>query len=207
MGFWCWVQRNHDVLQTLGAWAGVIVAAAGVVVAIRYVILTRRLAEAAHVQATASRIAAQAGEAQAQSTRLIFEAAHRPYLQVALHGDSSFFFKPDFYRFFYTVKNHGPIPAILADRHLTVRMSGQEVLQLPPAAAVATRAIFPGGEIRVEWELFQQGKPQEWPLVPVEVECTVRYRGLSGFTYMTRVVAESRPGPHRAWSASRIEME
>lgn len=93
MGFWCWVQRNHDVLQTLGAWAGVIVASAGVIVAIRYVILTRRLAQAANVQAGAARVAADAAAAQAESTRLIFEAAHRPYLESPITGrvSSSFY--------------------------------------------------------------------------------------------------------------------
>lgn len=206
MGFWCWVQRNHDVLQTLGAWAGVIVASAGVIVAIRYVILTRRLAQAANVQAGAARVAADAAAAQAESTRLIFEAAHRPYLQVVMDRTSSFFYEADFYRFHYTVENHGAVPAILTERHLIVRVDGQEVLRLQPAPE--SRAIFPGDEPRLDWDQFQHGRPQQTPQVPIEVECTVRYRGLSGLTYMTRVVAVSRPGgPYREWRYSRVELE
>jgi hypothetical protein len=85
----------------------------------------------------------QTGTRGAESTRLIFEAAHRPYLQVLMYRGGSFFFEADFYRFHYSIKNHGPVPAILTERHLIVRMDGQEVVRRPVPPAIISQANFP----------------------------------------------------------------
>jgi hypothetical protein len=92
---WDWVATHHEPLT-------VCITLAGVVVAWRYVVLTHRLAKAANVQAGAARDQAQASRAgaeaaadQARVARQIFEAAHRPYLSVAItdffYGDMNNF--------------------------------------------------------------------------------------------------------------------
>ncbi len=186
MNFWCWVLDNHDVLQTLAAWLGALVALAGVIVAGRYVVLTRRLAqaantsaEAARTQAEVSRQGAEAAADQARSTRLIFEAAHRPYLEVQL-DPNSFFVTFEFRRLLLTVTNHGPVPALLENWEARFRQGPNAVgRSRTPEPGLC---VFPGRAAPLRDEAGQ-GPEQPGPDVDVEIEVT--YRGFHDARYRT----------------------
>jgi multidrug efflux pump subunit AcrA (membrane-fusion protein) len=214
MGLWYWINDNHEVLQTVGSWVAAAIALAGVIAAFSYVRLTRRLAEqakaageSARVQADAalkqaeaslqgaqaSRKGAEAAAEQANITRQIFEAAHRPYLQIEMDRESSFFEDPDFFRLLFTLKNHGPVPAILAERQVTVKEEGQLVAERRPAPTDSNRALFAGEEeIAFRFERMRPGSSTRDRQRPgIEVDCTVGYRAPNNIPYVTRVVARS----------------
>lgn len=177
---WCWLAANSSPLTVVLTFLAVVVAAVYAGLTWRLARAARDQAGAARVQAEASRMAANAAADQAHSTRLIFEAAHRPYLQVEMDRRMSFFVRPDFFRLWFTLRNHGPLPAILADRHLTVRVDGRLVVERPPAPTDSDRALFAGDEIPFQ---FDQIPPGAGALVEtlagVEVDFAVGYRGLN----------------------------
>lgn len=198
MGFWCWVQDHHDVLQMLAGWAGVIVAIAGVLVAIRYAILTRRLAEAANIQAAASNAAAEASREQAEASRRgaeaaasqahtarqMFEAGHRPYLEAWLDS-GSFWTSPEFFRLHLKVKNYGPVPADIIRWQAVFRIGRDRVGGY--GAVDELLSVFPGREQALEATAGADA-PEGRPPGPMEIELNIRYRGAYDAEYETNTI-------------------
>lgn len=196
---WCWLAANSSPLT-------VVLTFLAVVVATVYAALTWRLARAATDQAGASRKAADAAADQALSTRLIFEAAHRPYLQVEMDG-VSFFTRPDRFLLWFTAKNHGPLPAILTDYHLTVKVDGRLIVERRREPTESNRALFAGDDFPFRFEeppsgvsgLIEQS-------AGVEVDFAVGYRGFNNTPYVTRMAAAS-PGGESRWRFTAIELK
>jgi xanthosine utilization system XapX-like protein len=203
---WTWIKANHEPLT-------VVVTFLGVLVAWRYVVLTRRLAETANVQAgaardqaqasrlgadaaadqaQASRAGAEAAADQARIARQIFEAAHRPYLSVAVkqlfYGDMSNF------RILFAVKNHGPVPATLKEWRAEIRVANVGSVQRGPQAADAGICIFPDATEEMEFQA-----PGGWggvvrPLPEgFEIDFSVEY-GFREAVYRTSLSARSEGG-------------
>ena len=182
-----WVGDNHDVLQTIAAWAGVLVAAGGVFVAVVYALLTRQLARAANEQAAASneaaraareqaeasRRGAEAAAAQARTTQQMFEAGHRPYVEARL-DEASFGTRPDFYRLHVRVKNYGPMPADIIRWQLVFRRENGIVGGHGPVEELLS--VFPNREQTLEARAGADA-PEGHPPGPMEIEINIRYRG------------------------------
>src|ERR1700694_4648556 len=107
---WVWLKENHESVGAAAATAGVIVAAAGVIVAALYVRLTHRLATATHRQANLTATIAEQTRRQAEITQQIFEAGHRPYLELTFEGGE--FIDEERLNLRFNVTNHGHVPAV-----------------------------------------------------------------------------------------------
>jgi hypothetical protein len=125
---WRWIRENHEGLQT-------IVTFAGVLAAVWFAVLTRRLARTAGVQAEASLRGssaaadqAKAAADQAKITQSIFEAAHRPYVEIAI-DTWSYVYRDDHFRLGFSLKNHGQVPATLIGWSVVVAANGNIVAQ------------------------------------------------------------------------------
>jgi len=211
LAFLSWIQTNRDVLQTLAAWAAVLVALAGVIVAIRYAILTRRLAEAANLQAAASNAAAQAAREQAEASRRgaeaaadqartarqIFEAGHRPYVEVWLE-EASFWTNEEFFRLRVKLKNHGPVPADIIRWQLVFRINGNIVGGFGPEDEL--RSVFPDREQTLE-AYRGADAPEGRPSGPMEIEMNVRYRGGHDAEYVTNAIMRGQSHQWRLFAS------
>jgi len=172
---WGWIGANYQPLA-------VVLAALGVAVTWWYVRLTRRLATAANTaanaalqQAAASLVGAKAAAEQARITRQMFEASHRPVLELTLHG-FDYFNTADSYRLDFDVKNHGQVPAILTESRLVVRQDA--VVIVDRVAQGRGMCIFPSEEPE-DLRFGEEGKDGagQSPRSTVEVELTVSYHG------------------------------
>ena len=163
-GLWTWIGDNSGALSAVAALAGVTLALAGVIVATAYAVLTRRLAAAAVRQAEETRrqadltdqIATETAR-QAQTSRQIFEAAHRAYLELLFETETAFFVDTDFYRFWFEIKNHGPLPAVGIS--WLIRISRAGTLAITRESEVS-RVIFPGEERPIRCEGTRHGGGQ-----------------------------------------------
>jgi hypothetical protein len=204
MGFWDWVQGNHEVLQTLAAWAGILVAVGGVIVAIAYAILTRKLADAANDQASASKAAAEASRrgaeaaaAQARTTQQIFEAAHRPYVEVWLDS-GSFWTSPEFFRLYVKLKNHGPVPADIIRWQAVFRIKDEIVGGFGPADELLS--VFPDREQTLEGRVGVDA-PEGQPPGPMEVELNIKYRGAHDAEFVTNAIIRGQSHQWRLFTS------
>lgn len=197
---WYYLTSYSSALTALASLVGVVLTFLAVVVAAVYAFLTWQLAKAAKIQADASLKGAEAAGQQAKATQLIFEAAHRPYLDVVIQP-WSFYARPDFFDFAFLLTNKGPVPAILVACHAIVRLEGAVVAERPPDQRDAAVALFPGGE--PEELVFKRGSGQIIPLQGnLELECRVEYRGFHEARYVTRIVARRT---ERGWK--HVDME
>jgi len=121
-GFMCWLEANHDALQTMAAFAALLVTLAGVGAALYYAWLTRRLVNA-------SSMSASAAADQATITRRTFEAVHRPYVEAAIDPWRAFY-REDHFRLTFVLRNHGQVPAALAGWSAVVVVNGHIVFEL-----------------------------------------------------------------------------
>ncbi len=215
---WYLLTSYSSALTALASLVGAVLTFLAVVVATVYARLTSRLAQAAKAQAIAakdqaeasvkqadaSRVGAEAAADQARSTRLIFEAAHRPYLEVRL-DPSSFYIGPDLYRLDVTVKNHGPVPAILDRWQAVIRKAREKVAGIGPE--LLERCVFPDVEVPLQMAshpmAFTPGLPPG-EVTEVGVEIDVTYRGFHAAPYRTYV---SLTGSHGQWHVVVQQME
>lgn len=163
-------------------------AASGVYYAARYVRLTRDLARAANVQAEQARTSASAAADQAHISRQIFEAAHRPSIEVMVDFNAARFFQnADNYTFPFRLHNHGSVPAILVGWRGTVRVTGHTEVLGPQRDA--GYAIFPSRPMDLNFSNVHG--PQGPTNAGADIEIAVQYHSPSapGVVYTTRMVA------------------
>ena len=128
---------------------------------------------------------------QAALTRRIFEASHRPYLNV-LPQDPVFLDRH--IHFVFHLDNRGTVPAIVTGWHVSVRYRGQAVPIEPGESRDVVRVVFPGGGherlglVRVVEPngLRLPGRPGQVLLV----EASIAYRGAGDRQFSTRIVME-----------------
>ncbi len=193
---WYYLTSYSNALTALAGIVGVVVAFLGVVVAAVYAGLTWRLAKVARTQAeqgkilaesakrqadaaleqaAASHRAAQAAAEQAHVTRQMFEASHRPYLEVQIE-QRSFYLRPDFFGLFLSVKNHGPVPAILLGWRAHIQTAERlTVHQQPPTDEGL--CVFPGNTAELSCTGDGTGRMDEGPHPESDIYVEVPYRG------------------------------
>lgn len=186
---WRWLTAgsNATAVSALAAVAGVLVGIALVIVAAVYARLTRRLARAARRQADLTNAIAQETQRQADVGRQIFEAAHRPYIEVTL--EDAFFVRGDLYRARFEMTNHGALPAVGITWTVTISHEGQEIAT---EGSTAMRVLFPGGARVFVVDTGPETEEIEPPPGLTTIAVEVQYGGVSGRTYATRATLEGR---------------
>lgn len=174
-GLWDWAGANSQALGAIGTLAAVAVAAI-------YAFFTHRLW--------------QATRAQAEITRRMFEASHRPYVQVKIDIES-FFNDPELYGLEFDIIHHGQVPAVLIGWAATITREQDRVRIERVSPPDWRRTLYPGGEKTIEVLAFTEGGAvinQSAP--PIRTTFALRYRGSHDTAYRTRVLIE---GGHREW--------
>ncbi|SRR5713101_3943690 len=168
-----WLGEHSQALQVFGSLVGALITLAGVAVALYYACLTRRLA----------RTAAE----QAKTTRDMFEAGHRPYLEPIFHFEELRYYDPANFDLHFSLHNHGPVPATLAGWHMEIAFNDVKVWTTPTSDR--GMAIFPGKTAPILNER-QSGSPmpQQQPPGKIQLDLLVEYR-----RWLTRV----RPTRHK----------
>jgi hypothetical protein len=186
---WHWLSQNKDAIGSLTAIVGVAVAIAGVIVAAIYARLTRRLAEAARDQSALAKEITTETRRQAEVSQRIFEASHRPYLELML--DEAQFGDEEQFIFRFSAKNHGSVPAVQLRWSVVLRDNdGRVVADL---ASGITQVVFPGAAVDFEAKraegTFSSKIPQG-----LRVEARLDYWGSPEREYSTRFTAEWQRG-------------
>jgi hypothetical protein len=190
---WRWLTTggNATAVSALAAIAGVLVGLAAVIVAAVYARLTRRLARAAHRQADLTANIARETQRQVEVSRQVFEAAHRPYIEVTL--EDAFFVRADHYRARFEMTNHGAVPAVGITWAVTISHEGQEIAT---EGSTAMRVLFPGGARVFVVDTGAENGANEPPPGLTTIAVAVQYAGTSGRAYATRATLE---GKHQQW--------
>ncbi len=188
---WRWLNAggNAAAVSALAAVAGILVGVAAVIVAAVYAALTRRLASAVKRQADLTDNIARETQRQAEVSRQIFEAAHRPYIEVTL--EDAFFVRPDLYRARFAMTNRGAVPAVGVAWTVTISHDEREIAT---RGSSGTHVLFPGGG-----RIFSVGTGSggiETPAGLTTIAVEVRYGGVSGRSYATRATFE---GKYEQW--------
>ena len=194
-GLWRWITENKDALTAVGTVAGAVVTLVVVVVAAIYAVFTRRLVSAARTQAEASL-------KQAQVTQRMFEASHRPYLNV--QPSRMLFLGRENFVFAFSLRNRGSLPAALVGWHATLSRNGETVAERRRDEADAGVTIFPGYSHEIEFQLGSGSGVVEPPPSSLEIEVVVEYRGVPESHYTTRLSADTRAG---SWGARSLDVQ
>lgn len=186
---WRWLTtgENATAVSALAAIAGVLIGIAAVIVAAVYAGLTRRLARASRRQADLTNAIARETQRQADVGRQIFEAAHRPYIEVTL--EDAFFVRADHYRAQFEMTNHGMLPAVGITWTVTISHEGQ---QIATEGSTAMRVLFPGGARVFVVDTGQENGAIEPSPGLTTIAVKVQYRGISGREYATRATLEGK---------------
>jgi hypothetical protein len=203
---WIWefVKENHAAISAASAALGVLVALAGVIVAIGYVVLTGRLWQAAKAQADLTKGIAEETKRQAETSQSMFEASHRPYLEVTL--PNAVFVRPDWYSIKLHVANRGSTPAV--DLAWAVRVSKKGVSVVDRRSG-ADRVVFPNQarvfHCQAGTQPIQAVGEALLKLVdePVSLDVRVDYVGPSGRRYFTKMAAD---GNNDHWTITAHEI-
>src|SRR5262245_20393625 len=172
MSLWYWIQANSGGLTVVVTFLGVLVA--GV-----YAFLTRRLAR------TAARQVEETGR-QADVTQQMFEASHRPYVEIDIER-ASYVYRDDHFRLRFNLKNHGQVPATLIAWTASITTLGRARIlsdRLPDRGDEAI-CVFPGRDTLLD---HQQGTGPEQAGPEVEIHVTVQYSGRAGSAYHTLAI-------------------
>ena len=185
MNAWRWLEANKGAIGALTAIVGVAVAIAGVIVASIYARLTRRLADTARDQTALTKEIATETRRQARISQQVFEASHRPVLEVNLERGG--FVDDQHFGFHFTVKNHGSVPAINVRSTVVCRMDDKVVVERP---SQVPHVLFPGEE-----RSFSATSNTAYAVQPpprgLRVEATVDYNSTAGRGYFTKFFFES----------------
>ena len=188
-----WLALHAQALQTLGVLAGTLVTLTGVVVALYYARLTRNLARSARDQA--------------KTTREMFEAGNRPYLEPRFPfqqepppaTDELRYFSPHDYRLPFSLRNHGSTPGVLIGWRMDLSFNSQVVLSTPMTDSGLS--IFPGRSGPLMNERHSgAAMPQQQPQGLLQVDLFIEYRGLHDQPpyerppYWTRAIATRSGG-------------
>ncbi len=144
----------------------------------------------AHIQAEAAMAAARAANEQADLTRQMFEASHRPYLTIIAPDPT--FLGDGRIRFIIHLENKGTVPGVVTGWHVGVRYRGCKLIEQEFPEPKITRVVFPGVPERMP--LLEISAANAAPIRgsgdAVLVEASVTYRGVGTKTYSTLVVME-----------------
>lgn len=190
-----WIERHQDASQVLGAWAGVGVAFLGVIVAVVYAWLTHRIATEA--------------KKQADTTRAMFEAGHRPYVLMPSVAPS---FGPNDAMFPLQLENRGSTPAVITAFRATLRQGERILVEEEATAPQLAQVIFQGGGAQSFWRLDFSG-PQAAAILSVgsvelELEAIISYRGLGSQAYSTRIVFQlRRTQVSTSWGWKEVQLD
>jgi hypothetical protein len=199
-----WLRANQAEITTASAALGVLVAIVGVAAAIYYAILTRRLWQATRAQADLTKGIAEETKRQAGISQSVFEASHRPYIELTL--PEAVFVELEWYRFKLHLANRGSTPAVDLTWRVQVTRDGVTVVDQRSAA---DRVVFPqqardffcvnekavpGNDVPVAVTMARYEKRP-----PVAVDVQVEYVGPSGRRYFTRM---SMQGNDEAWTVT-----
>ena len=188
-GAWQWLSQNKDAIGSLTAIVGVAVAIAAIIVAAIYARLTRRLAEAARNQSALAKELTTETQRQAEVSQRLFEASHRPYLELML--DEAQFGDEEEFIFRFSAKNHGSVPAVQLRWSVVLRDSdGRVVADLTSAL---TQVVFPGATVDFEAKRAEGALSSKIPQ-GLRVEARLDYRGPSEREYSTGFTAEWQRG-------------
>ncbi len=181
-----WLATHDQALQTFGVLLGV-------AVAWYYAILTRSLARATRDQS--------------ETTREMFEAGNRPYLEALFsfqqepppETDELLYFSPENYRLPFSLRNHGSTPGVLIGWRMDISFNDQAVLSTPTTDSGL--AIFPGRSGPLVNERHSDAAmPDEQPQGVLQVGIFIEYRGLHEQPpyerppYWTRAIATRSTG-------------
>jgi hypothetical protein len=166
----------------------VLATVAGVAIALVPIVLTWVLAKQA--------------KRQADLTQRMFEASHRPYVDLRIRGDSSFRGVGAF-RLDFVLQLHGQVPALIDRFYVTVTPEASEkvLLSVDQDTVNGRRAIYP------EEHLANDETPGLVVTVsgnrafginekapPMRVQATLEYRGAPETRYKTHVMWQGRYG-------------
>lgn len=188
-GAWQWLSQNRDAIGSLTAIIAVTVAIAGVIVAAIYARLTRRLAEAARDQSVLAKEITAETRRQAEVSHRLFEASHRPYLELML--DEAQFSDEEQFMFRFSAKNHGSVPAVQLRWSVVLRDADARVVA--DLASGITQVVFPGAAVDFEAKRAEGAMSSKIPQ-GLRVEARLDYRGPSEREYSTRFTAEWQRG-------------
>ena len=188
-GAWHWISLNKDAIGSLTAIVGMAVVIAGVIVAAIYARLTRRLAEAAREESALTKEIATETRRQGEVSQRVFEASHRPYLELML--DEAQFGDEEQFIFRFSAKNHGSVPGVQLRWSVVLRDNdGRVVADL---ASRITQVVFPGAAVDFEAKRAEGAFSSKIPQ-GLRVEARLDYRGPSEREYATRFTAEWQRG-------------
>ena len=190
---WRWLISggNATAVSALVAIAGVLVGIAAVILAVVYARLTHRLTQAVHRLADLTHAIGRETQREADVGRQIFEAAHRPYIEVTL--EDAFFVRADLYRARFEMANHGTLPAVGITWTVTISHEGQ---QIATEGSTAMRVLFPGGTRVFVLDQGLEADTMEPPAGDTAIAVEVQYASASGRAYATRATFE---GKYRQW--------
>jgi hypothetical protein len=141
---------------------------------------TRRLRLESHDQVAVSR-------KQADIARQMFEATHRPFVEIRFFT-ASFFEKPEFHHISYKLINHGHVPAIVSSCQAVVTRNGAPSMQLGRGRMV----LFPSEHREVHEHGGETGMIDD-DAASVVVTVSVKYTGAHAETpNETRLIANGR---------------
>jgi hypothetical protein len=164
--------------------ATVVTGAAAVV----YTFFTLRLWQQTKRQAETATRQAEVAERQAVIAQRMLDAAHRPWLSIALHYDAGS--SPNAVNLASVFTNHGTVPATVTKARLRGAWEGKEWAdgeRLVPTGNPANLCIFPGETAELGWGIPNLSYAP-WPkggFLRTTVEIT--YRGAFEGTYETRI--------------------
>lgn len=166
-----WLNQNNGALTAMAALVGVLLTA---VYAVFTLLLWRAM------------------KAQADITRRIFEASHRPYVtaQAAEPADTGLQGRLTFN---VNLENQGTVPADITAWHVwgtLMELGGREraVNQMEPIQTPVGTTLSPHGSGIIELEFVGTGLPN--PSLPFRLRGRVEYQGLAPWTYRTDFEAE-----------------
>ena len=137
-----------------------------------------------------------AAREQAQVTRQIFEASQRPFLEITWIV-YSFIKDRDRFNLRWSVKNHGPVPAVLKGWAVKATLNGDTVVE--HERKEVTQALFAGDDRDFEWMKAAEGAIEgAWPDFNVCV--IVEYESPSGRSYSSQIDVTGRWGQ---WTVNR----
>jgi hypothetical protein len=179
-----WLALHAQALQTLGVLASTFVTLAGVVVALYYARLTRHLARSARDQA--------------KTTREMFEAGNRPYLEPIFNFEELRYYDPKNFDLHFSLLNHGSVPATLVGWRMEVTFNDTKVWTTPTSDRGL--AIFPRRTAPILNQEQSGLMPQQQPPGKIQLDLLIEYRRLDDESplYTTQATA-SATGARTRW--------
>ncbi len=126
---------------------------------------------------------------QVNVTQQMFEAGHRPWLSV--ESDWAAPPSPTSMSIDSILQNHGTVPAMVTRWWVKVHQGQRHIAEHDTKGAEISLCVFPGRHEKTKPVLISSDDAQRVLASPehLRVDATVKYQGLGGRQYSTRVVA------------------